>query len=152
MSAQNLDVFLKFLFLQPGGAFRCPQRFPSDPKPKNRYFFILNRDPERDEEIVLVTPTTQGQRRREARGKAGEASIVDLSPQEYSALEVPSTVDCNSAEVWTKAELGRRIAAREASILDPLPETMLKRLREAVLCSRLIEPRIKRLVLGEDVF
>ena len=95
MKPGEAEVSEKFI-LQPGGAFRCLYKFQPDKPLKNRFFFVLNRTPAADSILVLATPTTQTQRRREIRGKAGLAALVALSPADYSCVDQESLIDCNS--------------------------------------------------------
>lgn len=143
------DVFEMYI-LRPGGAFRSPHRFASDPQAKDRYWLVLNLRPQEDEELVLVTPTTKVERRREARGRWGRDALVDLTPEEYPALEQACVVDCNSLVVWSRDELRRRVVGNEVQYLDPLPDPVLSRLRTAVASARQVPARIKRLVIREE--
>lgn len=147
-SGELIDVFEKFI-LRPGGAFRCLYKFEPDQPEKNRFFFVLNQKPIADATLVLATPTTQIERRREARGKAGLAALVSLSPREYLVVDQESVIDCNSLLEWSREALRDRIRRSELTYLDPLPTDILERIRAGVRVAKVPATNVKRLVLGD---
>jgi hypothetical protein len=140
-------VLEQFLLVE-GGAFRARYRFENDTSAKHRYWFILNLAPRDDDVLVLVTPTTSIQRRRDARGSRLANALVDLTPQDHPGLACDCIVDCNSLVPWTKAELRSHIDANAVTPMDPLSREVLARLRHAVSFASVPSTRLKSLVLG----
>src|SRR3989338_10607810 len=65
---------------------------------KNRYFVVLNRNPKTDTALILVTSTTQIEKRREFVKRAGinEQTIVSVSPKEYAVFSAESAFNFNN--------------------------------------------------------
>ena len=110
---------------------------------KSRFFFILNRDPSADDSLLVVTCTSQiGDNLR----RFGKDAVEIITPEEYPPLSMPSLITFKSIHRFAK----ERLAARVTDWCDPLPETVLKRLQNAVSKSRVVSRRDKRTILGEE--
>lgn len=131
----------------PGGAFQAKYEFRQEGE-KVRYFFILNQSPRDDAELVVVTATTQVERRRRHRP---QEVLVSITPADYEPLSKRSVVDCESAQTWPQSQLIERIAQREIRPLEPLPDEIMQKIHKAVAVAKTLSPHVKRLVLGEDL-
>jgi len=129
-----------------GGAFLKVHQFGKE-QPKKRMFFILNKNPKKDDRVIIVNPTTQIEKRKKYRSSE---VLVEIKPDEYQPMKEDSIVDCESYNIWNKQELENKIGAGEIELLQQLPESLLKRLRIAVSKSKTLAPVDKRLVLGEE--
>ena len=137
---------VKGIVLVPGGAFRRHWEYGAEGK-KWRYFFILNRAPETDDHLVIVTATTQIEKAFKC---FCHKALVTVDPKEYPSLERRSVINCSLPEEKTKEELIRAIERGEVCCLAPLPDSILAKVRKAIETATTVTPRLKRLVLGED--
>lgn len=133
--------------LMPGGAFIIKShQFESEPE-KPRRCFILNRDPARDDALIIVFATTNIVGRKACRPPA---VLVEFGPSQYSGLPKPSIVDCESYKVWHRPRIEKQIADGKIEALPRLPQGVLDQLRTAISNSKTLAPIDKRLVVGEE--
>jgi hypothetical protein len=137
---------IKKTILAAGGAFRKKHEYRNEGE-KSRYFFILNRFPEKDDRLIIVTATTKIQQRKKHRLPQ---VLVEIKPKDYPSLEEHSIIDCESAVIWNRAKFEEQINKGEVEPLATLPDFILEKLRTAISFSRILAPIDKRLVLGED--
>ena len=131
-----------------GGAYRKVHEYGTETKgPKYRFFFILNKNPENDKDLIVVTTTTQILRRRKARF---HKVLVTISPNEYNSLPEESLIDCNSAEKISKSDIVNWIRDQKITPLSSLPNSALNRLRDAIKYASILTQKEKQLVIGEE--
>ena len=131
----------------PGGAFRKKHEFRNEGD-KKRFFFILNRYPEKDDRLIIVTTTTKIKKRRKQRL---HEVLVEITHGEYSSLEKHSVIDCESYIIWRRSILEDEINKHKIEPLQPLPASILERLRNAISFSKTLATMDKRLVLEEEI-
>lgn len=140
------DLVCRYI-LVPGGAFRAK----IEEGAKYRYYFVLNANPLTDNIILLVTATTKI---AEHRSKYQTDVLVQIDPTQYKPLEQKSLVNCEFARAYHRphleAKLQQAFAQKKLEILDPLPEAILRRLRDALSECRNVAPIDKQLALGEE--
>lgn len=130
----------------PGGAFRYDFQF-TDEGQKFRFFFVLNRNPQEDDILVLVTATTKITK---ARKRVRRRNLVAISPGDYDSLSTDSVVDCSSPLIYPKQKIVEAIKKKQVIFLPPLPTGVLQNLRTALLSATTVSPEIKRLVAGDE--
>src|SRR3990167_1157733 len=66
-------------------------------KSGNRYFVVMNCNPRIDKVLVMVTSTSQIEKRKEfvRKAKISEKTIVIVSPKEYPTFKIESALNCN---------------------------------------------------------
>ncbi len=132
-----------------GGAYRKLHEYGTETKgPKHRYFFILNKNPDNDKDLIVVTSTTQITSRYKARY---HKVLVRIGPKEYDSLPEESLIDCDSAEKKSKSDIINWIRNQKITPLPPLPDSVLNQLREAIKHASTLNIKGKRLVLGSDL-
>jgi len=136
--------------LKPGGAFRKEYEY-EDEGEKPRYFFILNRSPEQDKQLVIVTATTRIEPRKKAR-ESDPKVLVEIKPHEYGVLKRRSVVDCASAKLWEKKKLMDDMEEKRIEPLERLPKDILEKMRFAIRRAKTLPRETKRLVLGDETF
>jgi|GEM_PF-1676984 len=140
------DLVCRYI-LVPGGAFRAK----IEEGAKYRYYFVLNANPLMDNIILLVTATTKI---AEHRRKYQTDVLVEIDPTQYKPLEQKSLVNCEFARAYHRphleAKLRKALAQKKLEILEPLPEKILRRLRDALSECRNVAPIDKQLALGEE--
>src|SRR3972149_464148 len=112
-----------------GGAFLKKKHQFGNESPKSRCFFILNKTPQKDNEIITVHPTTQIEGRKAARPPE---VLVEIKAGEFDAIKQDSIVDCDSYKVWNKSHIRAGIKDRTIEALHRLPSEILGKLKKAV--------------------
>lgn len=140
------DLVCQYIFV-PGGAFRAKIETGA----KYRYYFVLNANPVMDNVILLVTATTKI---TEHRSRYLADVLVEIEPKHYKPLQQKSLVNCEFARAFQRpyleSKLQQAFAQKKLEILDPLPEAILRRLRDALSECRNVAPIDKQLALGEE--
>ncbi len=139
------NVVKQCIFVQ-GGAFRRKWEYGGEGQ-KWRYFFVLNKSPQDDDHLILVTCTTKV---RKTFKKFCCTSLVRVTRAEYDSLEKESVINCSLPEMKPRDYILAAIEKGEVTVLSPLPEDVMKRILKAVETASTISPKVKRLVLGSD--
>jgi hypothetical protein len=115
---------------------------------KNRYFVVLNRNPKTDAVLVMVTPTTQIQKRKEFVKRAGisDKTIVEIKAREHSIFTSNSAFDCNIVHLVNMIDLIRKIEENGSMGYPKLPSNILKRIIAGINESPEISQSIKDLM------
>ncbi|MBN2271570.1 MAG: hypothetical protein JXN61_13210 [Sedimentisphaerales bacterium] len=129
--------------LTQGGAFRAKL---ASAAPYPRYYFVLNRDPVSDSDLVLLTSTTQFELHRNCDG--GDDVHIPLRRAEYKEFTRDCLVCCNRPRIIKKAELVRRLNLQKYELLVPLPSHIAQRIAAGIAKSSLVPPAVKEMVLG----
>ena len=142
MPPQWTDTLLR-LTLRGGSVYHLQHRDLSSAEP--HFFVVLNIDPHADDFLVLVVTTSKVDSVRRRSNNLPPNTLVEISPSEYSDphFTLQSIVDCNHWFRVTKNELLQKLQASLAWEKTPLPSNILKKLREGMLASPLIEDEIK---------
>lgn len=130
-----------------GGAYRQEHQFREGEKVKPRFFFIINKLPDNDDTLIIVTATTKI-KKHVARWPRNVLVIVE--PSEYDEFTKKSLINCSLAMKRPKAELIQEIRQNKAGPLARLPEAVLEKIRKAVAVATTLSPKDKRLVLGAE--
>jgi hypothetical protein len=120
----------------------------SSETPKNRRFFILNRNPFDDQSIIVVWATTKIEECKKRRKDSPEG-LVEIHKGVRSYISEPSIVDCHSCKIWYKPALEEDIKKKIAIPLESLPLDIMEQLCRAIGYNTTIAPMDKRLVLPE---
>lgn len=118
---------------------------------KDRYFFVANHSPATDDTIILLTTSTQVEKRRARHGARASLVLVTLEPSEYAELATTSVIDCDCALIKRpRDKFETQALAREYKPLPRLPDPVIGRIRAAVAGARTLSAVEKRLVLGPE--
>jgi hypothetical protein len=115
---------------------------------KNRYFVVLNRNPKTDTALILVTSTTQIEKRRAFVRRAGisEQTIVVVSPKEYAVFSAESAFNCNDVIEVSMSELIRKVEDDGSTNYPKIPDSILAKLIVGINQSPRIAPAVKKLL------
>jgi hypothetical protein len=139
----ELPPRLKFQgVLQQGQAFKA--QIGHDKYP--RYYFVLNIDPEADIALVLSTSTLEFEEHRNCKG--GDDVHINLLKQDYPEIPQDSLICCDRPKVYNKTLLEQLLKIQSYELLQPLPQTILKKILQGILKSPVVEGYIKKMVLG----
>ncbi len=132
------------LTLRGGSVYYLQHRALTSPEP--HFFVVLNADPHHDAFLVLTVASSKLDRVRARSANLPSETLVQVSPAEYADFQVDSIVDCNHYFRVTKAELLQKLQAGLAGEMAPVPDSILDRLRRAMLASPLVEAEVKALL------
>jgi len=103
-------------------------------------FIVLNHDPQKDVLLILVSTSSQIVHFKTLRGNCPGSTLVEISEKEYSGLTKPSIVDCNKVFLRTVDEIIAKWKNNELKLKDDISIEIVKKLRQGVLDSNIIEP------------
>jgi hypothetical protein len=141
-------LILKAILVR-GGAFKATYQFSTEGL-KERYFFVINRRPDADDKVVLLTASTQEEKRRQCHGARADVILVTVEPAEYSELRQRSVIDCESLIKRPRKDFEAQALARAYKPLPVLPESVIGRIVCAIAASRTLSTAEKRLILEPD--
>lgn len=97
---------------------------------KNRYFIVLNRNPKTDATLIMVTSTTQIQKKREFVKRAGisDRTIVEVKAKEHCIFTSDSAFNCNEVFEVNMSDLIRKIEENGSMNYSKLPDNVLRRI------------------------
>jgi len=127
-----------------GSVYYFPEVSFHSPEP--HYFIVINTDPIEDKVIFLVCASSQIDKSRERRKICPTGTLVEIAPDQYTDFRVDSIIDCNYVLETSIGQLVEKLSRNELQIKVEMDSTIVKRLREGVLSSPLIERRIKKLL------
>ena len=115
---------------------------------KNRYFVVLNANPKTDIVLIMLTSTTQIEKKYEFVRKAGisEETIVKVTPQEYSVFTHESVFNCNDVFEIEMKDLIRKIEENGNIDYQKISESIIKRLINGVKKSPKVAEDLKKLL------
>lgn len=109
------------------------------------YFVVVNRDPLGSQLVLLTVFSSQLEKIR-LRNRARPETVVEISPVEYAELKVASAVDCNDIFRRSLDEMAGLVRQRRVRYQHDLPADVLKRVRDAILASPVVDPEDKNLI------
>jgi hypothetical protein len=142
----DLPEKLKFrAILTQGGAFKAKVS-QKDAYP--RYYFVLNRNPEKDENLVLLTSTTQFEHHKFCDG--GDDVHIPLSPQDYQEFTEHCLICCDRPMTLARKDVERKLMQQNYQILQPLPSDIVAKILRGIARSNVVPAKIKEFVLGQE--
>lgn len=120
----------------------------SNRKSGNRYFVVMNCNPKTDKVLIMLTSTTQIDKKKEFIKKIGisEKTLVEVLPKEYPIFSVPSAFNCNDIHEVNIEDLIRKIENNGSMNYPRLSEQILKKLIIGVKESPLVAEEVKKLL------
>ncbi len=115
---------------------------------KNRYFVVLNRNPKTDTALIMVTSTTQTQKKKEFVRRVGisEKTIVEVRAKEHCIFTSDSAFNCNEIFEVKMEDLIRKIEENGSMNYPKLSENLLKRIIAGITESPRISQSVKDLM------
>lgn len=140
MSLNPIDVCMR-----QGAVFRMRYAFDAE-KPKYRYFIVMNQSPTTDPIILLLSPTTQLEKKDRLYAKSDFTPLVWMHPNDYPELETLCVVDCRASRKFDRAELLEMMGKKGFVFLKPLPDFLLQRIIDVMVHDRTIPNSVKRII------
>jgi hypothetical protein len=115
------------------------ENFPEQP----HYFIVIGINPLSKEIILLVNASSKVAKVKAMRKDCPPNTLVVVRPQEYSGFNRVSIVDCN--QVWEHRieQLVQKLSNKSLQMKPEMDVRLVRKLRQGVLASQLIAPRIK---------
>jgi hypothetical protein len=130
--------------LTQGGAFKA--KLPKDSYP--RYYFILNRNPEADEKMVLLSSTTQFEEHRNCDG--GNNVHIPFPPNHYQEFPSDCLICCDRPRCVPKKLLEQGLKAQKWQLLSHLPAEIVAKIVKGIVISNVVTPVVKEMVIGPE--
>ncbi len=117
-------------------------------KSGNRYFVVMNHNPKTDKVLIMLTSTTQIEKRKKFNKKASisEKTLIEVSPKEYPTFITESAFNCNDIHEVNIEDLIRKIENNGSMNYPKIPEQILKKLITGIKESPLITEEVKKLL------
>ncbi len=117
-------------------------------KSGNRYFVVMNRNPKTDKVLIMITSTTQIEKRigfvRKA--KISEKTIVIVSPKECFTFKTESAFNCNDVFEVNMEDLIRKIEDGGSMNYPKISDSILKKIIAGINESPVVTEEIKKLL------
>ncbi len=115
---------------------------------KNRYFVVLNQNPKTDTALVMVTCTTQIEKKKEFIKKRGisQTTLVEIKAQEHCAITADSVFNCNDVLEVKISDLIRKIEEDGSMNYPKISDSILSKLIAGVKASPLVSKNIKEII------
>lgn len=115
---------------------------------KNRYFVVLNSSPKKDLVLVMITSTSQIDKKYEFIKKAGisEETLVKITPKEYSVFKQESIFNCNDVFEIKIEDLIKKIEEDGSMNYPKMKKELIHKLIKGVKESPRVTEDIKKLL------
>lgn len=130
--------------LTQGGAFKT--KLPKDSY--ERFYFVLNNNPQDDAVIILSTSTTHFELHRNC--PSGNDVHLPLSPDDYKPFYKDCLICCNRPVMIDKEGLLKKLQSGTYELLPQLPSAILEKIKYGIAKSPVVEPKIKQMILGTN--
>jgi hypothetical protein len=110
------------------------------------YFIVLNIKPRKDTVILLVCASSQIEKVIKRRRTCPSNTLIKISPAQYPDFKFPSIIDCNIVFERTIDQLIEKLTNKKLRLKTEMKPDLVKKLRQGVFASPLIENRIKSLL------
>lgn len=115
---------------------------------KNRYFVVLNLCPKTDSVLIMITSTSQIEKKYEFIKKAGisEETLVRITPKEYDIFTQESIFNCNDVFEIKMEDLIKRIEKDGSMNYPKMKKNLVEKLIKGVKESPRVPEDIKKLL------
>lgn len=120
---------------------------------ESHYFILLNKDPCREEFLILVVASSQVAKRKQTIQKLGfpQETLVFVSPSEYPLFVKDTVIDCNRAFEKSSQSLIEKLEEGKLKVCkEIMPENVVGKLRQGVLVSPQISGRVRRMLASSS--
>lgn len=134
-------------YLHEGAVFYIQDRNLTSAEP--HYFVVLNLSPAKEDILLLVVSTSQIEAAKRRYEQMPPDTLVEISPNEYTAFTKPSLISCNQVFTKTKQQLLEQIN-HGGEQKQRMPKDILEKLRQGVLASPTVERHIKQKIASHQ--
>jgi hypothetical protein len=127
--------------IKPGSVYYFP--YEQLRSPESHYFVVINIDPIGEEVILLVCASSKLENVRQRNRNNPLETVVEVIPTQYPDFTCDSIFDCNSVHTQSIEALVQRLSRKKLKLKSEMDMTLVERLRQGVLASRLIPLNIK---------
>jgi len=108
------------------------------------YFIVINIDPPSDAVIFLVCASSQIDNCRRLRKGLPNETLVEITPSQYTEFSKRSIIDCNDVFKRSIDEIAGMLSQGKLEIKPVIGLRLVKRLRQGVILSPLVENYVKK--------
>jgi len=130
--------------IRPGSVYYFTESSFSSLEP--HYFIVINIDPLQDRIIFLVCASSQIDKVKQRYRICPGETLIEISPSQYRDFRFDSVINCNEVIEKTVDQLVEKLIQKKLKLKTEMDSALVKQLRQGVLCSPLIEQRIKKLL------
>ena len=140
-----VDRILAFTLRQ-GTVYYLAHRDLTSAEP--HYFVVLNQNPRQDRVLLMVVASSQVDKVKERarRQNLPEATVVEISTQEYPEFSKPSCINCNQLFQKSLLELSNARKHRELRSQQDMPLPLMERIIAGCLASPLLSAEEKAMI------
>ncbi len=116
---------------------------------KNRFFVVMNQNPKTDLVLLMLSPTTQIDKKNEYLKRSGitEETLVIVTPKEYSGFTKDSAFNCNDVFDDVKiSDLIKKIEDCGSMNYPKMSITLINKLKKAIKKSPRVSTAVKNLL------
>ena len=113
---------------------------------QKHYMVVLNKNPNTDEVILFVCGQSKIQNIKSFRSNCPPATLVIITPKQYSRFSVDTIFDCNNVFPQSIDNIVYKYEKKELFVEPEINARLVELLRQGVMASRLIEPRFKEIL------
>lgn len=128
--------------IRPGSVYYFPEDSFHTEEP--HHFIVINMDPLTDSAIILVCASSQVDRVKVRRSTCPSDTMIEVSPTQYSDFTKNSIIDCNYVLEKNIEQLVEKLRDGKLMFKSEMNIQLVNLLRQGVLCSPVIEMRIKQ--------
>lgn len=110
---------------------------------KPKFFITLNKDPSLDYIYFFITTSKTSYYDKHPEFKS---EIIRIKLGEISCFNVETVIDCREVHSFAKNELMKRFREGKLKFKDNLPNNILNKLDEIINRSKLLSPKIKKII------
>ncbi len=110
------------------------------------YFIVINIDPLQDRIIFLVCASSKIEKVKKRYRTCPDETLIEISPNQYPDFRFDSIINCNEVIEKTVDQLVEKLIQEKLKLKTKMNPALVKQLRQGVLCSPVIEHRIKKLL------
>lgn len=130
--------------IKAGSVYYFPEDSFSSGDP--HYFVVLNRNPRTDEAIIFGCGSSQIEKTLRRRPNCSPETFVIITPEEYEDFPVKTIFDCNRTNNRSIEAIIAKYSQGKLEIKTEMNATLIEKLKQGVIASSQIEPRIKALL------
>lgn len=134
--------------IKSGSVYYFPEESFQSEEP--HYFIVINLDPQTDRVVILVCASSQINKSKLRRSACPTDTMIEIGPVQYSDFTKNSIVDCNDVLEKNIESLIEKLRDGKLVIKSEMDIKLVNLLRQGVLCSPVVETRIKKLLQSQS--
>ena len=122
--------------------FREEQLSSNEP----HYFIVLNLNPKTDEVIILACASHQIEKTKKRRSNCPKETLIIITPKQYCDFPKLSIIDCNRIIPLNIHQIMSKYEHNALDVKTEMDIMLVEKIRQGILASPQIQPRIKQML------